>query len=425
MCFIFSLHAVVAADVDADDTNGTALATADADVVVKQSDNLSSLTLPANNEVLSAGEGSFTQLAGNLSGQTEVTLTKNYTYVNSDSEYQDGIPITESIKIIGSGNIVIDASHSARIFNIASGATVTLQGITFINGNSNGNGGAIVSQGVLNVTNCKFINNTANSGNGGGVFIQGSGSTITSSYFEGNRAINDGRDSIGAGGAVFIVSNNVKIVHTKFISNHAGLNGGAIASKDGITNCSIVNGTFERNTANGSAGAVGMQSTNFKMYNSTFRYNEAKGISPVTRYPGNGGAIVLRASNGYVYNCTFTNNIAKTDGGAVYLTNVTNGTVNNNTGFELCTFTSNTASTGNGGAINSVARTNYGYVINCNITNNEAYINGGAIYWVGTNGNITGSKFTHNIANRSGGAIFWIGDTGYLYNSIFRCQIVL
>ena len=47
---------------DADDTNGTALATADADVVVKQSDNLSSLTLPANNEVLGEGEGSFTQL---------------------------------------------------------------------------------------------------------------------------------------------------------------------------------------------------------------------------------------------------------------------------------------------------------------------------------------------------------------------------
>ena len=33
LCFIFSLQAVVAADVDADDTNGTALATADTDVV--------------------------------------------------------------------------------------------------------------------------------------------------------------------------------------------------------------------------------------------------------------------------------------------------------------------------------------------------------------------------------------------------------
>ena len=61
LCFIFSLQAVVAADVDADDTNGTALATADTDVV-KQNDNLSSLTLPENDVVLGDGEGSFLSL---------------------------------------------------------------------------------------------------------------------------------------------------------------------------------------------------------------------------------------------------------------------------------------------------------------------------------------------------------------------------
>ncbi|WP_406531839.1 hypothetical protein, partial [Methanobrevibacter sp.] len=85
LCFIFSLQAVAAADVDADDTNGTALQTTDADNIVEQSNNLSSLTLPANNEVLSEGEGSFTQLQTDISGQTEVTLTRNYTYVDSDS----------------------------------------------------------------------------------------------------------------------------------------------------------------------------------------------------------------------------------------------------------------------------------------------------------------------------------------------------
>ena len=158
LCFIFSIQAVAAAD--ADNTNSTALQTTDADNVVEQSNNLSSLTLPANDEVLGEGEGSFTQLQNDISGQTEVTLTRNYTYVDSDSGLEGGITLSGNIKITGN-NVVIDASHKARIFNIASGATVTLQGITFINGNSDGNGGAIASQGMLSVDNCKFIDNTA------------------------------------------------------------------------------------------------------------------------------------------------------------------------------------------------------------------------------------------------------------------------
>ena len=136
LCFIFSLQAVAAADVDVNDTDETALATTDVDVV-EQSNNLSSLTLPANDEVLSDGEGSFTDLQNDLSGQTEVTLTRNYTYQDSDSSLKGGIPLSGSIKIIGNGNIVIDAKNQARIFNITAGSTVTLQGITFINGYAN------------------------------------------------------------------------------------------------------------------------------------------------------------------------------------------------------------------------------------------------------------------------------------------------
>ena len=55
LCFIFSIQAVAAADVD--NTNSTALQTTDADNIVEQSNNLSSLTLPANDELLGAGEG--------------------------------------------------------------------------------------------------------------------------------------------------------------------------------------------------------------------------------------------------------------------------------------------------------------------------------------------------------------------------------
>ena len=161
MCFIFSLQAVVAADADVDDTNGTALATADTDVV-KQSNDPSSLTLPNNDTVLSAGEASFTDLNTKIENGGEVTLDTNYKYSSGDGAYKNGINITKNLVLNGNGNVIIDGNKQARIFNIAEGITVTLKGITFINGNATGNGGAINSLGVLNVENCKFINNTAN-----------------------------------------------------------------------------------------------------------------------------------------------------------------------------------------------------------------------------------------------------------------------
>ena len=184
----------MAADVDADDTNGTALATADTDVV-KQNDNLSSLTLPENDVVLGDGEGSFTELANEIQGKTEVQLGKNYKYVDADSAFKGGITLSGTVTIDGGGSVKIDASHQARIFNIAENAHVTLKGITFINGYATGNGGAINSLGVLNVENCKFINNTANfngdddPGHGGAIYLDHSTSSdIKDSEFTGNIA---------------------------------------------------------------------------------------------------------------------------------------------------------------------------------------------------------------------------------------------
>ena len=133
----------MAADVDADDTNGTALATADTDVV-KQSNDPSSLTLPNNDTVLSEGEGSFTDLNTTIANGGTVTLDSNYKYSSGDEAYKNGITITKNLNLTGNGNIVIDGNKQARIFNIEEGITVTLKGITFINGNATGNGGAIL-----------------------------------------------------------------------------------------------------------------------------------------------------------------------------------------------------------------------------------------------------------------------------------------
>ena len=450
LCCILSLQALGAAEVGNDNTNDTVLTTADSSVVNPDEEVMATddsnddilatddsrvnsndsylLSLSDNDDVLGDGEESFTQLQSDISGGGTVTLTKNYTYVDADGDLKKGILITADTNIIGNGHIVIDASNKARVFNIQNGVTVTLKGITFINGNSTGPGGSVLSNGVVHIEDCKFINNTATAGNGGSVFLNCSGSTITGSYFEGSHTTKT-TDTNGIGGAVFLSASDIAISHSTFFNNTAGYNGGAIGSRNGIANCIIINCTLENNTADGSAGAIGMQSTNFRIYNSTFKYNKAKGKTNI----GNGGGIVLRGSDSYAYNCTFIGNRAFNNGGGSFLTNTTEASTNYNTGFELCTFTDNFAGY-NGGAVNWVSGAHEGYVIDSTFNDNLANRSGGAIYWSGHNGTVSNCTFTHNNAlggihdivdgitgGGDGGAILWIGSNGIIKgNCIFN-----
>ena len=427
MCFILSLQAVAAADVDNNDTGL---------LKTQEVTSVSAYSLPNSQDTLLSGSGNagtFLDLQGNLTGD-DVTLESNYTWdSNTDGALTGGIVINHNMTITGNG-IVIDANHKARVFNIAKGATVTLRGITFINGNATGAGGSIFGAGTVHIDNCKFINNTANKANGGAICLSGYGSTINNSYFEGNKAIkNPNNLNSGGAGAVFLNASNITINHSTFIKNWAGLNGGAVGSSGtGITNCTITNCTFTSNTANGSAGAVGMQSSNFKLSNSTFKYNEAKGLFDT--YPGNGGALVMRGWDSYAYNCTFINNTAKQHGGASFLTNTTYNPINNNTGFILCTFINNTAGV-NGGAVTWAKGATHAYVEDSIFTNNTAKRSGGAVYCYGTDGDIRNSTFTNNTAlglvsapdsygssnyGGYGGAIMWVGANGTVDNCTFK-----
>ena len=429
MC-VLSIPAIGAAEIDVDDTNNTKLTTTDSDVV-NQGNDLS-LSVSNNDTLLSDVGESFTQLNEDVSGD-DVTLTKNYTYVSSDSAFAGGITLSGTKTINGNGNVVIDASNQARIFKVTAGSTVTFKGITFINANpTQGPGGAIFGTGVVHIENCKFINNTVNNANGGAVCLSGAGSTITNSYFEGNKATkNPNNMNSGGAGAVFLNASNIMISNSEFIKNMAGLNGGAIGSSAmRIASCTITNCTFTSNTANGSAGAIGMQSRDFHIRDSTFKHNEAKGM--FTIYPGNGGAMVMRGWDSYAYNCTFIDNTAAQHGGAVYLTNTSYEPLNNNTGFVLCTFIDNNAGM-NGGAVDWYAGATYGYINDSTFINNTAKRSGGAVHWSGHYGTISNSTFIDNnatgeitseiggvIGGGDGGAVVWVGSYGTIKdNCIF------
>ena len=395
ICVVFSLQAVVAADSGSNSTDSN---------VLSVDNNVSSYALPSanSNSLEAASDKTFDDLQTVVNNGGTGFANNNYTWNSGNSE----VTILNDIILNGDGKVIIDAKKQSRIFNISSGATVTLKGITFINGNANGNGGSIVSEGKLTLENCNFINNTA-SGHGGAVYLGSSdGDKITNCNFEGNVA---------------------------------GSNGGAVDWYAGSSNGEVLGSNFKNNTAKRSGGAIHWSGHNGTISNTNFTGNKATGevISDIGGVlgGGDGGAVLWVGSHGIIKdNCNFINNFAQYRGGAIFLhgnstENCTNTTVTN------CNFEDNIAGL-NGGAIDWQRGANNGTLSYSNFTNNTAWRSGGAVYWYGNDGNITWCRFedNHAIGNVSehnkgvatyttnggnGGAIIWTGALGRVNYSNF------
>ena len=382
--------------------------------------------------------------------EEEATLTdspKNFTYLNklineatdsniyleddfkydegSDSDFKEGIVIDKPLNIFGNG-IKIDGSHKARIFNIVSG-NVFLKGITFVNGNTQNNGGAITgnSYGVIgctfrqnhadnyggaiyggSATNCTFISNSAGS--------YGAASKVTAigCEFNGNTALTYGGAIGGSessadnctfvdnyamteGGAVYLAY----VANSEFRGNHANY-GGAISGNDN----SVVNSQFIDNYANEMGGAL----SNVYAVDCEFRRNHAR----------EGGAM----HGGSARNCTFISNYATDRSGALkgyaedcvfvdnsaYIAGAIDGDAKN------CRFEENHAVTGGAMYANYAENCKFiknyadeggaiyaGSASSCEFVENHA-VTGGAMY----SGTATNSDFTRNVAEIAGGAFY-------------------
>ena len=468
MCFILSLQAVAAADVEVDN-NSTVL------LKINNVNDVSVYALPDSQDTLLSGSGNagtFSDLQGNITGD-EVTLVSNYTWNSgTDSGITEGIAIDHDMKIKGYG-VIIDAQQNTRVFEITNGAHVTLEGITFINGKASGNGGSILSDGVLSIYNCTFIDNTAGTtrvaGDGGAIYTTASGNTIYNSNFTGNIAYGDG-GAVKAG-TTDITKSTFKLNEIKL----NGKNGGAV----NIGDTSVVsNSTFIKNTATGAAdngggaiyagnGVTIKDHSNFinntctksdggavyvgdlaKISNTTFINNTAgkrAGAlrvgtyavisdcnftnSRITGTSLNYGGAVSAGVDCEFYNSIFINNRITTattaSGGAIntrsdvsikiisgctFINNAAKegGAVKAGTIYVVdSVFINNTASTGTGGAIlGSTASNSYSItLVNCNFTgNNATSSSGGAVY--ASNIYIYDCNFNSSYAKNVGGAIY-------------------
>ena len=71
----------------------------------------------------------------------------------------------------GTQRIEISGNNATRVFQVNSGANLTINNVTVRNGNPGGNGGGILNSGTLTMANCTVSGNTG--GFGGGIYNGG------------------------------------------------------------------------------------------------------------------------------------------------------------------------------------------------------------------------------------------------------------
>jgi predicted outer membrane repeat protein len=225
--------------------------------------------------------------APSLSGQTITLASQLPTITDTAGLTIDG----------GSADITIDGGNAVRLFFVASGAKLSLNELTLTrNQISDGSGGAIRNEGMLEVSNSTLSGNTTS--NDGGAISNVGTLTVSDSTFSGNSAGGDG-------GGIFN-DGTLEVNNSTFSGNSSvQFKGGAIANRSSGT-ATVTNSTFFVNSAGGEGGAISNERT-LEATNSTFSGNSAS---------TQGGGIWNQSETTLtVTNSTFSANSADAGGG--------------------------------------------------------------------------------------------------------------
>jgi CSLREA domain-containing protein len=174
----------------------------------------------------------------------------------------------------GANLLAVDGGNDSRVFEIATGRTVSISGLTVTNGNNGGNGGGILNGtgSTLTLTNTTVSGNTADGG--GGIYNQ-TGATLalidsmvspnTANYGSGiysggtltlTNSTVSGNTASGNGGGIFNSSGTLTLTNSTVSDNTANNNsGGGIDNSNGTL--TLTNSTVSGNTANGAFAAGG------------------------------------------------------------------------------------------------------------------------------------------------------------------------
>jgi hypothetical protein len=273
---------------------------------------------------------------------------------------------TAGVTITGSST-VLNAAEGNRVFQVASGANLTLQNLTVEGGHVTTQGGGILDLGgnvsltQVVVQSNKVLANAGLNAQGGGIFASGGTLTIKNSTIQGNSASGGdgangsngtidspnggkgGNGGLGQGGGVYSTNSTLTIVSSILTNNtadggrggdgglpsskHNGANGGSggnggsgqgggLYASGSSLQLKIINTAVSNNTADGGNGGNGKNGTppnsktaGFKSGNGGQGGNGGSGGTA-----GGGGIYLLSDSSASLTNCSLTINQA--NGGA-------------------------------------------------------------------------------------------------------------
>ena len=180
-----------------------------------------------------------------LKGSTGEYLLTNTITINSNNLKTDIKTLT-----IKGDNITLNGQNTVQILNIQKTINVTIENITFQNGHTTTNGGALYSEANLTLKNVNFYENVAEGKKDGGAIYLNNG--ITSIYGT-NNYINN---YAGRYGGVFYINNGIVQINgtNTFINNSAKTSGGIIYSKKNVT--ILGNNTFTNSSSSRTGGLI-------------------------------------------------------------------------------------------------------------------------------------------------------------------------
>lgn len=290
-----------------------------------------------NNSLFTNNYGAFN--GGNLALQNTNATVNNSIFTNTSSGNMAG-----SI-FLGSGTVLIleNSAVANSTTGIYGGGLSNLDGLmnikncTFANNTAKKHysGGAIYTQNMnncCNISDSRFLNNLAGSA---GAIRNGYNSKLSlkNCMFDNNTAYQEDYDAYGTGGAI---SNTgiIDITSCNFTNNIA-LDGGAICnfmSDASSTSMIIKDSLFESNKVTDTGASIYNQESTMKIYNSTFKNTEACFGGAILSFDGS-----LTVDNSNFINCSGNNLTTSTQyknlGGAIALmkaTALTTNTITNN-----------------------------------------------------------------------------------------------
>jgi CSLREA domain-containing protein len=234
-------------------------------IAANGSSGADSITLDPVSYVLSlAGAGEGAAATGDLDITSPVTLTGG-----------------------GAGLTTIDGSDLDRVFDVATGSSLTLVDLTVTNGTSDGPGGGIRNRGTLVLTRTAITSNDSPSGSdGGGVALLAGSMTATDTSFAFNH-------SGGSGGGFYVADVATASLSRSLVETNLSEYAAGIAT-DG--NVALVNSTISGNLAAVAYGAFKNGDGDSSLTNVTVTGNDGGGVGGGVSQTGSGGTMTVKNS---------------------------------------------------------------------------------------------------------------------------------